>query len=179
MKTNPAGFTVAGALLATLLAAFLPASTFAALGKTADECAKIYGRPEGNATYDVTPPARIQYYYVWRDIYVRAQLVGRDVKDSRCGHVIYMRDPRGNLPIQALTEAEIESLLALNADGTKWERVPGGWKRSDNRALAVESKGTTNGVPDNALIVFTSDFYPKDSKSFAEVRASLLGHSTK
>ena len=78
-----------------------------------------------------------------------------------------------------MTDAEIESLLALNANGSRWEAVPGGWKRSDNRALAVESKYTNNGVPDNGLVIFTADFYPKDSKSFAEVRASISHAATK
>ncbi|MEA3209695.1 MAG: hypothetical protein QOE70_2752 [Chthoniobacter sp.] len=78
-----------------------------------------------------------------------------------------------------MTEVEIESVLALNAYGSRWEAFPGGWKRSDNRAFAVESKYTNNGVPDNGLAIFTADFYPKDSKSFAEVRASLSGRATK
>jgi hypothetical protein len=167
-------------ILCSALTFLLPFPSFAQLGKTADECTQDFGRPAAAAlTFDVTPPARIQYQYIWRGIYIRADFVGRDVTDSRCGLATYHKHRTANEPIQVMTEAEIASLLAVNASGAMWEVVPGGWKRSDNRALAVETKYIHNGVPDNGLTIFTSDFYPKGSKSFAEVRASISFQTNK
>lgn len=182
MKPNITRFLITCTLRALLLATFLPAPAFAALGKTADECNKLYGRPTDAAmTHELRPPARTEYAYSWSSFYIRAKFVGRDVKDSRCGHVNYCKasSVQPNGPIQELTKPEIQKLLALNANGHTWEPVQGGWKRSDNRAFAVEVRYTHNNLPDNALLVFDADFYPKDDKSFAEVRASLLGHTTK
>jgi hypothetical protein len=183
VRTNPFPLSIIRYWLAILL----PASAFAQLGKTADECTKFFGRPLAAAmTAELTPPARTLYQYRWHGFDVRAQFVGRDVKDSRCALASYSKIHLPNGPIEAMTDAEIESLLALNANGSRWEAVPWNrasweraWKRSDNRVLAVESKYTHNGVPDNGLTIVTTDFYPKDSKAFAEIRALLSKPSTK
>jgi hypothetical protein len=152
------------------------------LGATIGECSKQYGRPtEAALTFEVRPPARTEYRYRWSGFFIVVLFVGRDVKDSRCGHANYCKasNIQPNGPIQELTKPEIEKLLALNAKGNSWQPVKGGWKRSDNRALAVEVKYTHNNLPDNALLVFDADFYAKDDKSFAEVRASLVDHAAK
>ena len=167
-------------LLFGCFAAFAPTTAFSALEKTAEECTKLYGRAEANQTYEVTPPARIKYFYTWQGFQVAAQLVGRDASDSRCGYVTYRRLDKPTLKFQIMTEPEIERLLALNANGKSWEKVAGGWKRSDNRALAVELKAMVNNVLDrNELVIFSADFYPNESKQFAEVRASLSKQLTK
>jgi hypothetical protein len=182
MSTRFSCFSLIGALLTVLLTA----STLAQLGKTADECTKFYGRPLVAAmTSELTPPARSLYQYFWHGFNVRAQFVGRDVKDSRCGYVTYSTIYKPDGSIRAMTDAEIQSLLALNGNGSKWEVVPWNrssweraWKRSDNRAFAVESKYTNNGVPDNGLAIISADFL-KDSKAFAEVKAMLSAREAK
>jgi hypothetical protein len=179
-KMNCTHFSIIRMFLTLWFATVLSAPAFAALGKTVDECRKVYGRPPyGNKTYEIPRPGRIEYFYSWRDLYISAVFVGRDVKDSRCGHVTYRKYPKPNVPMLEMTKAEIETILALNANGNTWEPVPGGWKRSDNRALAVQSTYTHDAVPDHVIVIFTADFYPRDSKAFAEVRARLSGHSSK
>ena len=186
MRTNPFLLSIIPAVLPLWLALFLPAPASAQLGKTADECTKFFGRPAGSDTRELTPPARIRYWYSWHGFDIRAQFVGRDVKDSRCGLATYSTIHRPGGPIRAMTDAEIESLLALNANGGRWEAIPWNrasweraWKRSDNRALAIESRYTHGGVPDNGLTIATADFYPKGSKSSAEFRALLSGGVSK
>jgi hypothetical protein len=69
-----------------------------------------------------------------------------------------MRSPEANTPKKPLTEDEIAAILALNAGGSTWEKIGNGWRRGDRRAFAYEARGVTNGVTDNAVIVFTADF---------------------
>jgi hypothetical protein len=142
-------------LLITLLA-LVPASALAILGKTADECRQQYGRPSSGASTNEVPPfGRTRYYYRWHGYYAEARFVGRDVADSRCACVFYQSES-----IKELTAAEIASLLALNANGSSWEKAPGGWKRKDNRAFAKEYKSSRDGSPYNQLYVFDATFDP-------------------
>jgi len=152
---------------------------FAILGATADECKKAYGKSFGGTTQEVSPPARIKYQFRWQDISVVGQFVGRDVSDSRCCHVTYMRYPEANAPRKPLTEDEIAAVLALNAGGSTWEKIGNGWRRGDRRAFAYEARGVTNGMADNAVIVFTADFYAKDANVSPEVKALMNGYSAK
>lgn len=151
-------------VLLIALLALAPASALAVLGKTAAECNKQYGRPSfGASTLEVRPPARTKYYYRWKGFYAEALFVGRDVADSRCACISYesesnVRVPSG--PFKELTAAEIDILLALNANGSSWEKAPGGWKRMDNRAFAKEYKSTRDGYPINLLRVFDAAFDP-------------------
>ena len=152
------------------LLAFAPAPARAYLGATADECTKLYGRPcDAATTFQIRPPARIEHRYKWRGFHIETLFVGRDVTDSRCASVSYEKGlnfkPDG--PSKDLTVDEIDTLLSLNANGSSWERVPGGWKRKDNRAFAREFKAAVTGHPFSELRVFTADFDPKAAAEIA------------
>jgi hypothetical protein len=127
------------------------------VGKTAAECRQQYGNQSwGPSTNEVGPPARTKYNYRWHGYFAEAFFVGRDVADSRCASIFYQSESNvaPNGAIKELTAAEIDILLALNANGSSWEKAPGGWKRKDNRAFAKEYKSTRNGSPYNQLYIF-------------------------
>jgi hypothetical protein len=150
-------------VLFIVLLALAPASALAVLGKTAAECRQQYGnQSRGPSTRELPTSARTKYYYRWHGYYAEALFVGRDVADSRCASISYQSEsnvtPNGT--IKELTAAEIDILLALNANGSSWEKAPGGWKRKDNRAFAKEYKSTRNGSPYNQLYVFDAAFDP-------------------
>jgi hypothetical protein len=150
-------------VLLIALLALAPFSALAVLGKTPAECRQQYGGQSwGPSTSELRPPARTKYNYRWTGYFAEAFLVGRDVAGSRCAIISYQSGSNGTsgVPFKELTAAEIDMLLALNANGSAWEKAPGGWKRKDGRTFAKEYKATHDGAPWNQHYVFDVAFDP-------------------
>ena len=151
-----------------LLFAFPAVSSFAVLDTTVDECSRLYGEPvEAPYTFEERGQQRTRYTYQWRGILVTAVFVGTNDTDLRCLSLHYERirsaGPTGE---NKMTAAEIENILALNANGSPWKRSRHGWIRSDGQAVVREFNFTMQTpsmgerVRMNALWVFEGDFDP-------------------
>jgi hypothetical protein len=150
-------------ILLIVLLALAPASALAVLGKTAEECRNQYGGQwSGPSTRDLPSPARTKYCYIWHGYHAAALFVGRDVADSKCASISYQCESNvaSNGTFKELTAADIDILLALNANRSSWKKMPGGWKRADNRAFAKEYRSNHNGSQYNVLCIFDAAFDP-------------------
>jgi hypothetical protein len=151
---------VLGSRLLTLLIAGWPAMCLLAqVGRSAKDCERQFGRHESGPSTNVSelagglsgdPPARVVQDYSWRGFVIRTLFVSSVVSDTRC---VCLHFWHGGGP--ALTAQEINTLLAVNSEGSQWITVEGGWKRADNKALAIKAT--------ESLIVFTADFYQRDA----------------
>ena len=112
--------------------------------------------------------------YFWNAVYVDISLARSEDGVERCNTISY--EPASSVtlsgPIKKITEAEIASILALNAGGSSWQRTRRGraWMRRDKRAYAVEHKFKIDGVACNMLAVANVTFMPEVA---AQVEAGL------
>jgi hypothetical protein len=161
-------------LLVSILLFALPAvSSFAVLDTTVEECSRRYGEPVSIPyTFEYRGQPRTIYTYHWKGIFVRAAFVGTNDTDLRCISLEYERiRSAGRTGENKMTGAEIENILALNANGSPWKRVRRGWIRSDGEGFVyefnfrIESVGTRENVRMNSLLVFEEDFAPEIAAS--------------
>jgi hypothetical protein len=164
-------------LLSILLFAFPAASSFAVLDTTVDECNRRYGEPvETPYAFEDRGQHRTRYIYRWRGLFVTALFIGDnatigmilpDLTNRRCAGLSYERNLNWDVDENKMTAAEIESILALNANGSPWKRVRRGWVRSDGEAVVCEFNFTKENastgqiVRMNALWVFDVEVNPE------------------
>jgi hypothetical protein len=147
-----------------VLVAVTPVSGLAVLGTTVDECNDRYGKPLRDPyTFDYRGQRRTRYEYRWKDFFVIAVFVGADVGDTRCASILYEKiaNVTSTGANQKMTAAEIENILALNANGSSWKRTRRGWIGLDEQTFVYEFNYIRNGFPGNTLAVFERDFDPQ------------------
>jgi hypothetical protein len=161
------------ALVLILCFAFPAVSSFAVLDTTVEECNRRYGEPvEAPYTFEDRGQQRTRYTYHWAGILVRAVFGGTNDTDIRCVGLDYERIPseRGTGENKMIA-AEIDHILALNANGSLWKRSRRGWIRSDGQAFVrefnftKENAGTGESVRMNSLCVFDEGFAPEIAAS--------------
>jgi len=135
-------------LVLILLLAFPAVSSFAVLDTTVEECNRRYGDPvEDPYDFEYRGQHRTRYIYHWRGILVIAVFVGTNDTDIRCAGLDYERIPSvRSTGVNKMTAAEIENILALNANGSPWKRGRSGWIRSDGQAFVREDNFTREYV---------------------------------
>jgi hypothetical protein len=156
-------------LILILFFAFRAVSSFAVLDTTVEECNRRYGEPvEAPYTFEDRGQQRTRYTYHWAGILVRAVFEGTNDTDIRCVGLDYERIPSApSTGVNKMTTAEIENILALNANGSPWKRGCRGWIRSDGQAFVrefnftKENAGTRESVRMNSLWVFDEGIAPE------------------
>ena len=161
------------ALVLSACFAFPAVSSFAVLDTTVEECNRRYGKPvEAPYTFEDRGQQRMRYVYHWAGIPVTAVFAGSSDADIRCVGLDYERI--SSVPgagVNKMTAAEIENILALNANGGLWKRSRRGWIRSDGKAFVrefnftKENGGTGESVRMNSLCVFDKGFAPEIAAS--------------
>lgn len=102
---------------------------------------------------------------------MRAVFVGDNDTDIRCVSLGYERILSWGTDENKMTAAEIEKILALNANGDPWKRVRRGWIRKDGEAVVrefnftKENASTGQRVGMNALWIFDVDVNPEVAAS--------------
>jgi hypothetical protein len=143
--------------LGILILVSLACDAYAQVGERISACDRKFGGHTGDLfnSKDADTTARVWCRYQWQGYSVQASFGGRRITDMHCVCLDFWK------PGRPLTDTEIDSLLANNTGGSSWlivhkEDVNAlrGWKREDNRALAVTRNGK-NGM----LQIFTPDYY--------------------
>jgi hypothetical protein len=152
-----------------LISAFSAGSSFAVLDTNVEECNRQNGEPvESPYAFEYRGQHRMRYVYHWMGLLVRAVFVGTNDTDIRCASLSYERIPRERgTGVNKMAAAEMENILALNANGSPWKRVRRGWIRSDGHAFVREfnftmgDASTSERVSMNSLCVFDQSFAPE------------------
>ena len=140
--------------------ALMPPAAYAILGGTAHQCTAQYAPPKREAAFDVGVGTR--RHYLWSGFNIEAAFRGVDSPETECSGLHYEKEfwitGAGDAK---MSRAEIETLLGLNVGDSSWENVRDVWRRRDDRAFAIEFIFERDGVPANALAVFSREHSPE------------------